>query len=358
MTILNPNFTTAALLTSYSKLQTAAHLVHRNLDQASRSDDKRTLRVLLLKILSCLQEFRQTINVVFLESDHERTDQQEFCCSVDVIEEKLEHIAELLVATQTRTRSKIPTIKSIQQECFRRVQDELAAVVQMNEILASHNLLFVDSTNKERLKLLVTRLRQQEQQLEFHHGLLKAQRQSSDSDTGYSAENFAYGSTPFPTWLNLFTQKPVLDVIERDSKQATLTVFGSSSGSLVFFAALALGLRSAGVEILEFLHDLAEQTRKDLQIPKTKCCFKCADMLTVSVQETSILLLTSQCWDATLYQQVQHKLEAELQPGTLVIDYKDTLQSSTHFQLLHQLPHQRVSWNSSQSFFIFQRVLQ
>ncbi|ETP04140.1 hypothetical protein F441_19025 [Phytophthora nicotianae CJ01A1] len=358
MTILNPNFTTAALLTSYSKLQTAAHLVHRNLDQASRSDDKRTLRVLLLKILSCLQEFRQTINVVFLESDHERTDQQEFCCSVDVIEEKLEHIAELLVATQTRTRSKIPTIKSIQQECFRRVQDELAAVVQMNEILASHNLLFVDSTNKERLKLLVTRLRQQEQQLEFHHGLLKAQRQSSDSDTGYSAENFAYGSTPFPTWLDLFTQKPVLDVIERDSKQATLTVFGSSSGSLVFFAALALGLRSAGVEILEFLHDLAEQTRKDLQIPKTKCCFKCADMLTVSVQETSILLLTSQCWDATLYQQVQHKLEAELQPGTLVIDYKDTLQSSPHFQLLHQLPHQRVSWNNSQSFFIFQRVLQ
>ncbi|KAG2786783.1 hypothetical protein JG687_00002668 [Phytophthora cactorum] len=334
------------------QLQAAAHVVHDKLNQVSCSASKRELRVLLRKILSCLQEFRQAIDTVFLLNDHEVTHQQKLCC---FIEEKLDHIAELLAATQNCARSKIPAITSIQQECFREIQDELAAVAQINDILASHDLPYVDNANKEHLKALVTRLRQQEQQLAFHRGLLKAQQELSGSDSDYSAENFAYGSTPFPTWLNLFTQKSVLDAIVREPKQAMLTVFGSSSGSLVFFAALALDLRSTGVEILPFLHELAEQTRKDLQISKNKCRFKCADMLTVSVQETSILLLTSQCWDAALYQQVQHKLEAELQPGALVIDYKNALQSSPHFHLLHQLPHQRVSWNNSQSFFIFER---
>lgn len=333
------------------QLQAAAHVVHSNLNQVSGAHSKRGLQSLLLKILSCLEEFRHMINAVFLESENE----EKLYSSADFTEEKLDYIAELLATTQIYTRNKIPTIKSIQQECCQKIQDELAAVTQVNDILASHNLPLIDSANNERLKVLVTRLRQQEQQLAFHRGLLKAQRELSNTDSGYSIENFAFGSTPFPTWLNLFTQKPVLDVIARCSKRATtLTVFGSSSGSLVFFASLAFGLRSNGVEILEFLHEVAEQTREDLQISKDKCCFECADMLAVSVQETSILLLTSQCWDAGLYQQVQHKLEAELQPGTLVIDYKNTLQSSPHFRLLQQLNHQRVSWNSSQSFFLFE----
>ncbi|KAG1711738.1 hypothetical protein DVH05_008981 [Phytophthora capsici] len=199
------------------------------------------------------------------------------------------------------------------------------------------------------------RLRQQEQQLEFHRGLFKAQQEFSGHDSDYSAENFSYGSTPFPTWLNLVTQQPVLDAISRCRNQ-TLTVFGSSSGSLVLFAALTLGIRSVGVEILPFLHNVAERTRQEMQVPKGICSFVCADMLTVSLQETSILLLTSQCWDVKLYQQIQHKLEVELQPGALVLDYKAALQSSPRFQLLQELPNQRVSWNNAQSFFIFIRT--
>ncbi|EEY64055.1 alpha,alpha-trehalose-phosphate synthase [UDP-forming], putative [Phytophthora infestans T30-4] len=148
------------------------------------------------------------INAVFLESENE----EKLYSSADFTEEKLDYIAELLATTQIYTRNKIPTIKSIQQECCQKIQDELAAVTQVNDILASHNLPLIDSANNERLKVLVTRLRQQEQQLAFHRGLLKAQRELSNTDSGYSIENFAFGSTPFPTWLNLFTQKPVLDV--------------------------------------------------------------------------------------------------------------------------------------------------
>ncbi|KAG7386760.1 hypothetical protein PHYPSEUDO_015268 [Phytophthora pseudosyringae] len=333
-------------------LQAAAHSVHSNLGQASHSDSKRVLQALLPKILSCLQEFRQAINALFLQDDASR---HEFCSSGASFEEQLHRIAKLLATTQRCTHCKIPTIESIQQDRDEKTQAELIAVDHINDALSLHHLPDVGAADKERLKVLVTRLRKQEQQLEFHRGLRKAQQELSGPDSGYSAENFAYGSTPFPTWLNLFTQKPVLDAIACAPKQAALAVFGSSSGSLVFFAALALGLRSVGVEILPFLHDVAEQTRRELRLPTDKCRFACADMLTVSVKETSILLLTSQCWDDELFLQLQHKLAAELQPGTLVVDYKNALQNSPHFRLLQELPHQHVSWNSSQSLFIFER---
>ncbi|KAL3674534.1 hypothetical protein V7S43_000482 [Phytophthora oleae] len=331
------------------QLQAAAHVVRSNLGEPSRTESKRVLKTLLPKILSCLQVFRQTINVVFLQNDDETSNQD------TLIQEQLERSAGLLAATQMCTRCKIPTIGSIQQEREEKTQDELAAVSQVNKVLSRHNQPGISAADQERLKALVIRRRQQEQQLAFHRGLFKAQQEFSGDGSNYSAENFSYGSTPFSTWLNLFTQKSVLDAVSRSRKQ-TLTVFGSSSGSLVLFAALTLGLRSVGVEILPFLHDVAERTRQELQIPKDKCCFVCADMLTVSLQETSILLLTSQCWDAGLYQQIQQQLEGELQSGALVLDYKAALQNSPHFQLLQELPNQRVSWNSAQSLFIFIRT--
>ncbi|GMF11785.1 unnamed protein product [Phytophthora lilii] len=237
------------------------------------------------------------------------------------------------------------------------VQDELAAVAQINECFAHQGLPDVSSADKERLKLLITRLRNQEQQLTFQQGLKQAQQAFSGHDGDYSAENFAFGSTPFPTWMTLFTQRPVLDALARAPDTATLTVFGSSSGSLVLFATIALGINATGVEILPFLHNEAEQTRQALQVATHKCHFICADMLTVPVHKTSIVLLTSQCWDAQLYQQLQLKLETELQPGALVIDYKDALQSSSLFQMVQHVPHQRVSWTNSQSLFIFQRTI-
>ncbi|CEG43695.1 uncharacterized protein PHALS_13989 [Plasmopara halstedii] len=336
------------------QLQTAAYAVYNEVRQDSLSDRKLRLRSLLLRILACLREFRQTINITFLQGGSENTFQPELCRSEGEFDKhQLERIRKLLAATKIHTQSTIPTMKHIQQNCSKNYQDELAAVAQVNEVLARHNLPLVDNKNKKSLQVLVTKLRQKEQQLVFHQGLSKAQQHFSGSNSLYSVDNFAYGSTPFTTWLNVFTQQAVLDKLA--SGQVNLTVFGASIGSLVFFAGLVFGLRSVGVEILEFLHDVAEQFRLNLQISKEKCCFKCADMVTVSVHDVSILLLTSQCWDEALYAQVQTKLELELQSGTLVIDYKNALQKSPHFRLVREVHNQRVSWNSSQSFFIFER---
>ncbi|KAE9037463.1 hypothetical protein PR002_g6565 [Phytophthora rubi] len=339
------------------QLQTAAHVVHRSLrGDGSGSGSKRALQKLLPKILSCLQHFRKAIDASFLQDTAEMTNQHESSCPSTVTQDQMEEIAELLAATQMYTRYKIPTIENIQQERLQRVQAELDAVAQLGDVLSSHSLRSVSLADSEKLKRLVTRLRKQEQELAFHRGLLKSQQEFSGPDSEYSAENFAFGSTPFPTWLNLFTQRSVLDAIARAPKHAKLTVFGSSSGSLVLFAAIALGLPSVGVEILPFLHEQAEQTREELRIPTDKCRFVCADMLTMPLQDTSILVLTSQCWDSELYQQIQRKLETELHPGTLVLDYKKTLQKSHHFHMVQQLAHQRVSWTNSQSLFIFERL--
>ncbi|KAG7402039.1 hypothetical protein PHYBOEH_007253 [Phytophthora boehmeriae] len=345
-----------------SRLQVAAQAVHAVCVDVSTADYQSTtgsrisrgqLRKLLTEILSCLQEFRKSIDIVFLRGYNNQ--HGSLCNSSSFPREQMKKIAELLAASQTCTHRNIPSIASITQQRADNVQAELAAVAHTNDILFSHDLPEICPTDQECLRVVISRLRQQEQQLEFHRGLLKTQQEFSGPDTEYSLENFAYGSTPFPTWLHLFTQNVLQKAIAGDPKPMTLTVFGSSTGSLVFFAALALGLSCVGVEILPFLHSEAECTRTELEIPEDKCRFVCADMLTVSLQQTSILLLTSQCWDSALYQKVQCKLETELRSGAIVIDYKDALKHSSSFHLMQQVPQQRVSWTDSQSLYIFER---
>ncbi|RLN27040.1 hypothetical protein BBJ28_00008206 [Nothophytophthora sp. Chile5] len=278
-------------------------------------------------------------------------------CVHSMAKEQVERIAELLAASQAATHCTISTVEVIQHERADGIKEELTAVAQINETLVSHNLPRVCSADRTRLGELIVGVRQQEQQLEFHRGLLQAQRKEGSSpNSKYSPENFAYGSTPFPTWLHLFTQDAMRDAIIASPQQTQLTVFGSSTGSLVFFAALALGISCLGVELLPFLHDIAEQTRKELRIPAERCRFECADMLTTPLGATKILLLTSQCWDPELYDQLQCKLERELLPGTLVIDYKNTLQRSPSFRVVEHVEQQRVSWTGAQSLFILERL--
>lgn len=270
------------------QLQTAAFAVYAEVSQTFQSDTKSALHGLLLKILACLQEFRQTISIQFLLNDHKITSQLEHCSIKGFFTERqIDQIKKLLAVTQASTQTTIPTIKCVQQICFKYNQNELATVAHVNDILTCHDLPQLDAVNKQRLRVLVTKLRQREQQLSFHRELLKAQQEFLRSESNYSAENFAYGSTPFTTWLTLFTQKAVTEKLAYGSRQATLMVFGASSGSLVFFAALVLGLRSVGVEILRFLYDVAEQLRTELQISQDSCCFKCADMVTVSMHNVS-----------------------------------------------------------------------
>jgi hypothetical protein len=62
--------------------------------------------------------------------------------------------------------------------------------------------------------------------------------------------------------------------------------------------------------------------------------FECADFLEAPLHAVRVLMLTSKCWDASLLERVDRKLEEELPLGALLVDYSPRLRSSEQFVLL------------------------
>ncbi len=80
-------------------------------------------------------------------------------------------------------------------------------------------------------------------------------------------------------------------------------VWGSSTGWLPLYAAVTYGWRCQGYELLGCLVDQAQQVaaRCEAQQPVD---FYVADMLSSSLADVGVLMLTDQCWDAALVQKV------------------------------------------------------
>lgn len=132
-------------------------------------------------------------------------------------------------------------------------------------------------------------------------------------------------------------------------------VFGSSIGWLAFYGACSFASNTVGVEIMEYLVSVADNTRSTLGVENVR--FECADMLQYDVTNARVVMLTSQCWDDDLIAQVHQKLASELQPGSLVVDYRGTL-GEVHggeFQLVETVVTP-VSWNPQQQFCIFEHI--
>ena len=73
-------------------------------------------------------------------------------------------------------------------------------------------------------------------------------------------------------------------------------------------------------------------------------------MLTSNLEETSILMLASLCWDRQLYKHAAAKLSQELSQGCIVVDYSACL--GEHLQQIAkvQIP---VSWNDQQNMYVY-----
>jgi hypothetical protein len=76
-------------------------------------------------------------------------------------------------------------------------------------------------------------------------------------------------------------------------------VWGSSTGWLPLYAAITYGWRCQGYELLASLVEQAQQVagRSEVQQPVE---FYAADMLSSSLADVRVLMLTDQCWDAAL----------------------------------------------------------
>lgn len=309
-----------------------------------------------------MQTLREAVNSVHLENAKE----------LNALGEQVAQAQDVIARVRRAFGSiiQIPSAEQLQHQRDEQIQREMDCALALRGLLREHGFAVAtlpSATACNAICAVIQRLRYMEQSQAFHRSLLEAQRETS-STSEYTLENFAFGRTPLPTWLQLVSIESVRTAIagvrdasrdgEDASTQRQCTVFGSSTGSLVFYAALALGVDCVGVEILPFLSKVATQIRDELlprQAQRRRCEFVCGDMLQAPLDATGLLILTSQCWDSDLHDQVVRKLERELPPDAVVVDYKDSLRRSSSFLLEASLEGVPVSWTQKQPLYVFRK---
>ncbi len=240
-----------------------------------------------------------------------------------------------------------------------------------------------------------------------------AEDETQQKKYSYTEENFAYGSTPLASWLLVHVACPELleatralandpqrNILasgrRRSSGDASLSenglylnpspregyaVWGSSSGWLVLYAALGLGVRAVGYELLECHVDTARrvardrlQTRDDedrlsaagenaTETPSRAAAaarFERGDFLTLEGSvgpETRVVWLTSQCWDRGVLDGAARRLRLGLASGAIVVDYGDRLARGAEAEAFERVARVEapVSWNANQTFHVFRK---
>jgi len=200
---------------------------------------------------------------------------------------------------------------------------------------------------------VVTHLTAVEHSLDFQMRLVGAMKQMGAS-TDYTEANFSYGSTPFVSWRRVF-DSPRLDAAMKEAAagRGKYVVFGSSIGWLAFYGACSYRTSTVGVEIMQYLVDVASEARATLSVDGVE--FIHEDMLQYNLTDARVVMLTSQCWDEQLIAAVHAKLAKEMEPGALVVDYR--AMGETHsdaFELVDTVAT-KVSWNPQQLFFVYSR---
>lgn len=274
-----------------------------------------------------------------------------------------------------------------------------------------------------RLGAVIRRLREMETSLEFQAALAGeaaqlsgAHVQEEDGVTAsggggsgrrYTPDNFAYGSTPYTSWLQLVCHTEVAARLRGGAMQGggsgsgrpgECVVWGSSSGWLLFYGALTCGWRCVGYELLSCLAERSRQVAAehglmphgsgasggqghvsasagersgarpgagghgdvgDGAFPLQRGCgggargggggavvVHNADLLTSDVSACGLLLLTNQCWDVALTRCAAAKAAAELPDGAVVVDYTGALAPELGPPVAKvRVP---VSWNAAQ----------
>ena len=293
---------------------------------------------------------------------------------------------------------------------------ELAAL----ELIAGGPEAFAaDPMRAARLRRAVAALRAAERDVDARARLVAETRAISLSAAAenetkkYTEENFAYGSTPLASFLLVHVACPELleatRALANDPQRNILAsgrrrssgdasssenglyinpsppegyaVWGSSSGWLVLYAALGLGVRAVGYELLECHVDTARrvareclQTRDDedrlsaagektTETPSRAAAaarFERGDFLTLEGSvgpETRVVWLTSQCWDRGVLDGAARRLRLGLASGAIVVDYGDRLARGAEAEAFERVARVEapVSWNANQTFHVFRK---
>ena len=281
------------------------------------------------------------------------------------------------------------------------------------------------------LRLVVATLAAAERDVDARAALaheIETRFRTTSPGTSYSSENFAYGTTSLRAWTRVVAECPALSAamraLARDAERDAATfaeedaflehvggesfhsaqlrrleersrcvVFGSSTGWLVFYAALAHGVRSVGYELLEGRVATAraaaraafsfstrpdvcsnEETfrsenaaivdERDAAATKARRACSWVGLLAFSSSDATlaplgvgakVVVLTSQCWDESLKTRVAERLTRGLPSGALAVDYGDLLAREPAFGEPVAVVEAPTSWNRKQKFYVFQK---
>ncbi|KAJ0394177.1 hypothetical protein ATCC90586_005614 [Pythium insidiosum] len=342
------------------QLQVAAQRIQASGAVAQCREGKQLLRVLL----GTMESFRSLMNSHFFASTEEL---------LKAPEASWETASQALVTKMQRQLRVTEALCGTKTPTFEQLQDERERGLRQEE-----NDMQEAAPDSFGLLSVIRSLRTLEHNRAFHKRLYD-DLVTSGLCSKYTATNFAYGSTPFSTWRQVCSMEAIQRVVRdlksskrdagdvqidsdnqlEDSSVCVTTpcvVLGSSTGSLVFFTAQLLGMETTGVEIVPYLHRVASELAESHSLHR--CHFLNDDMLNVRLVKARIVVLTSLCWDDSVYSAVQERLANQLSPGAIVIDYRDgilrgSMPRFAQVDKLHGLP---VSWNQAQCIHIFERL--
>ena len=138
----------------------------------------------------------------------------------------------------------------------------------------------------------------------------------------YSFINFAYGMVFYHGFHRLFTTHPVaVDAVQRSrGRQLDWISFGSNVGTETFYAAMTWNLNSVGYDVLCSLVDHSQTFRTQFHL-ESKTMFHCKDALDADLSNAGIIWIDNQSWDEHLTNSIYVKLNQDMIPGAIVIEY-------------------------------------
>lgn len=138
----------------------------------------------------------------------------------------------------------------------------------------------------------------------------------------YSDGNFAYGQVFYQGFHRLFTTHPVaIDAVKRANvEQLDWFSLGSNIGTETFYSAVALDLNSIGYDVLCPLVEHSKTFRTQFNL-ESKTNFHCKDALDADLSNAGIIWVDNQAWDENLSNNIYAKLNQDMIPGALMIEY-------------------------------------
>jgi len=213
----------------------------------------------------------------------------------------------------------------------------------------------------------LVQLRRMETSLEFI-GDRQMDGRKTQRVTGYMKHSFAYGSTFYQSWLQVFNNQVLVEAVDHMRQSGKLYgVLGSSIGWHVFYGALTWQVRARGWEILcsqveiaqslalaHGLHNRTSYTGMPVATAGTVATqFECLDALQADLTGIHVLVLAFSR-DVDLGAVLNRKMAAELGSGALVVAWSRILDAQPEFERA-AVYKVAVSWSDSWGMYVYRR---